>query len=95
MIVREDLMSAATIIVTELHKVHAGVSEVESFVGIVDGQRVRPEQFLGDQRRSASAVQPGALDAWILTPVWPEQVAHSANRNMFGLSLSFFALPAC
>lgn len=81
MVVSEDLMSARSVIVAELDKVHPGICKVQSFVRIVDGESVWPEKLFGHQSRPPCTVQTGPFDAWILTPIRPEQITDSGKRR--------------
>ena len=74
-IISKHFVSARPIIGAKLNEVHAGIGKVESFGGVVDGQGVGPEQVLGHQGNATAAVQARALDARVLTPVGPEQIA--------------------
>lgn len=73
--VGEYLSASLAKVVARLDVVEMSVGKVDTLLDQIERESVGPVEFGGDDDRAVGTVQVGALDARLLAPVAPEEVA--------------------
>ena len=69
----QHLLSAGTIVVTEIYVIQLRVRKIDTFGRQINSQSIRPEDFILDDGRAVVSVHGSALNAGVVAPVCPEQ----------------------
>jgi len=77
----DNLLSARSVVVTEIDEVQFRVGEVNSLVGDVQSETVRPVDLRVDDDASVVSVHSDSFNARVFAPVRPEEPPSTAQRE--------------